>query len=101
MPRKHHPKVVTANDLLEGDVVYRTAAGSWSSDLRAAVLIEDPQQASTELALAQSEPAMVVGIYLADMERGPDGTPQPVHFREAFRATGPSNYAHGKQAGLR
>ena len=24
MPRKHHPKVVTANDLLEGDVVYRT-----------------------------------------------------------------------------
>ena len=64
------------------------------------MLIEDPEQASTELALAQSEPAMVVGIYLADMERGPDGTPNR-SFREAFRATGPSNYAHGKQAGLR
>jgi len=44
---------------------------------------------------------MVVGIYLADMEPGADGTPQPVHFREAFRAKGPSNYAHGKQVGLR
>ena len=27
-----------------------------------------------------------------------DGTaPQTTHFREAFRAKGPSNYVHGKQ----
>jgi hypothetical protein len=26
-----------------------------------------------------------------------DGVPHPTHFREDFRATGPSNYAHGKQ----
>jgi hypothetical protein len=30
---------------------------------------------------------------------GPDG-PEPVHFREAFRTRGPSNYRHGKQADL-
>ena len=29
-----------------------------------------------------------------------DGTPIPTHFRETFRATGPSNYAHGKQVEL-
>ena len=40
--------------------------------------------------------AHVVGVYLADVRRGPNG-PEPAHFREAFRATGPSNYAHGKQ----
>jgi len=29
---------------------------------------------------------------------GPDG-PEPTHFREDFRRTGPSNLFHGKQAG--
>ena len=38
-----------------------------------------------------------VGVYLADMAPTEDG-PQPTHFREEFRATGPSNYHHGKQA---
>ena len=39
----------------------------------------------------------MVGAYLADAQPGPDG-PEPVHFREAFRTRGPSNYFHGKQA---
>jgi len=26
-----------------------------------------------------------------------DHGPEPIHFREAFRTRGPSNYAHGKQ----
>jgi hypothetical protein len=30
---------------------------------------------------------------MAETENGP----QPVHFREEFRRTGPSNYFHGKQ----
>jgi hypothetical protein len=40
----------------------------------------------------------VVGAYLADA-RGALNGPEPVHFRESFRARGPSNYAHGKQQG--
>ncbi len=40
----------------------------------------------------------LVGAYLADAKAGPNG-PEPTHFREAFRTRGPSNYAHGKQAG--
>ena len=40
----------------------------------------------------------IVGAYLADATSGPNG-PEPVHFREAFRTRGPSNYAHGKQEG--
>ena len=40
-----------------------------------------------------------VGIYLADMAPA-DAGPEPTHFREDFRRTGPSNYAHGKQVEL-
>ncbi|MGR3343737.1 MAG: DUF2849 domain-containing protein, partial [Paracoccaceae bacterium] len=38
----------------------------------------------------------VVGAFLADAREGQNG-PEPVHFREGFRAQGPSNYPHGKQ----
>lgn len=33
MPREFTPKVVTANALLEGDVVYQTADDRWSRHL--------------------------------------------------------------------
>ena len=39
---------------------------------------------------------LTVGAYLADVDTSTD-TPKPSHFREAFRAKGPSNYTHGKQ----
>ena len=45
--------------------------------------------------LAGFEPAAELP-YLADVAPSRDG-PQPVHFREAFRRAGPSNYRHGKQ----
>jgi hypothetical protein len=46
---------------------------------------------------ASAQKLLVVGAYLADAKAGPNG-PEPVHFREAFRTRGPSNYDHGKQA---
>ncbi|CUH29817.1 hypothetical protein JSE7799_00857 [Jannaschia seosinensis] len=94
--RPFTPKVVTANLLREGDVVYLTAAGDWSPDHSAAELLTEAEHANDRLALAEAQPLRVVGAYLADARPGPDGRPEPVHFREGFRATGPSNYAHGK-----
>ncbi|MGR3469246.1 MAG: DUF2849 domain-containing protein [Shimia sp.] len=88
------PSVVTANHLLEGDVIYLTAQDTWSRDLAEAELIEDEAHAQIRLLDAQAQADTVVGAYLAPMAPGP----APAHFREAFRATGPSNYAHGKQA---
>ncbi|MEM9320010.1 MAG: DUF2849 domain-containing protein [Pseudomonadota bacterium] len=96
MPRSFTPKVITANDLLEGDVVYLTAGDDWSRQHSDAELIEDEAVAQLRLLEAQKRSAEVVGAYLADALAGPSG-PQPVHFREAFRTRGPSNYAHGKQ----
>ncbi|MEM8731987.1 MAG: DUF2849 domain-containing protein [Pseudomonadota bacterium] len=99
-PRPFTPKVVTASDLLEGDVVYLRDDGAWTRDLSAAILITDEADAQLRLLEAERQADQVVGPYLADMVSGPDG-PEPIHFREEFRRTGPGNYAHGKQVELR
>ena len=91
------PKVVTANALLAGDVVYLTADDRWSRQLVDAELIEDEAHAQMRLLHGAAQRNVVVGVYLADARRGPHG-PEPVHFRETFRTRGPSNYPHGKQA---
>ena len=97
MPRAFTPKVVTANHLLRGDVVYQTETG-WSRDLAAAEILSDEAHADLRLVEASQQTAEIVGAYLADI-RVENGVPHPAHFRETFRATGPSNYNHGKQAG--
>lgn len=98
MARMKHPQIVTANDLFEGDVVYLTQNGDWARSLRDAFVLQEPEQAALWLAKADAQQGKIVGPYLADVEIGEDGCPEPVHFREAFRMRGPSNYFHGKQA---
>ena len=97
MSRSFTPKVVTANRLREGDVVYLTADDRWSLAHLDAELIDDEAHAQMRLLHAAAQKLLVVGAYLADAKPGPNG-PEPVHFREEFRTRGPSNYAHGKQA---
>lgn len=99
MARAFTPKVLTANHLLEGDAIYRDAFGGWSRRHEEAVLFSDEREAEAALVAALAEPGTIVGPYLADAKEGPNG-PLPVHFREAFRTRGPSNYSHGKQVDL-
>lgn len=96
MSRKFTPKVVTANDLRIGDVIYLTVDGDWTRNHAEAELIEDEAIAELRLLTALGHGDRVVGPYLADAQSGPNG-PEPIHFREAFRTRGPSNYTHGKQ----
>ena len=97
MSRSFTPKVITANALLEGDVVYLTEDDRWTRNLSEAELLTDEAVAEVRLIDATRRQSEVVGPYLADMANGPAG-PSPTHFREDFRRTGPSNYFHGKQA---
>ncbi len=97
MARAFLPKVATANDLFEGDVIYFTDEGTWTRQLAAAAVAMTPEAAEDLLAQAAKLQGEVVGAYLADV-RVEDGVPVPDHFREAFRTRGPSNYFHGKQA---
>jgi hypothetical protein len=97
MSRRFTPKVVTANRLLEGDNVWLTEDDRWSPRIEEAELIEDEAHADIRLLFGQAQRNHVVGVYLADARPGSRG-PEATHFREAFRASGPSNYPHGKQA---
>ncbi len=100
MPREFTPKIITANALLEGDVVYLTETDSWTRHLAEADILTDEADADLRLLIAQGRAAEVVGVYLANVTAA-DGAPAPTHFREEFRRTGPSNYFHGKQAETR
>ena len=97
MSKIRHPKVVSANDLFEGDAVWLGPEGAWVRDIRTAEVIWDETRAEALLAAAVAQSGRVVGAYLAEVHPDPEG-PRPVHFREAFRTRGPSNYPHGKQA---
>ena len=96
MARAFTPKVITANDLLEGDVIYFTADDTWTRHMSEAELITDEAVAPLRLLEAEKQNIRIVGAYLADAKAGLNG-PEPTHFREEFRRTGPSNYFHGKQ----
>lgn len=99
MSRPFVPKVVTANLLREGDVVYLAADDRWSPLLSEAEVLTDDAHAQLRLLQGAAQRLVIVGAYLADVKLGPKG-PEPTHFREEFRTRGPSNYHHGKQADL-
>ena len=94
MPNSFQPSVITANALLEGDVVYLRGS-VWVRDLAQAEVLTDEADAEIRLLEAAARSAEVVGVYLSPVDTAQGIA--PTHFREAFRATGPSNYSHGKQ----
>jgi hypothetical protein len=96
--RPKHPQVVTANRLLEGDVVWLTADDRWTTRVAEAELIDDPAIAEARLLDAMGQADAVVGAYLAGMGEGPSG-PEPVHFREATRIGGPGPYTSDAASG--
>jgi hypothetical protein len=97
MSRAPKTQVVTANALIEGDVVYLAAGDNWTRHLTQAQVFADPELAEAALKAASKRDAEVVGCYLAEVRQTAQGI-EPAHFREDFRRRGPSNYAHGKQA---
>jgi len=89
-------KVVTANDLRSGEVIYLRFPHDWTPELNKASVITDNDLAQAGLAFAQGQSNVVVGAYLSDVVAEADGA-KASHFRDTFRSTGPSNYRHGKQ----
>ena len=98
MAKAFKPQIVTANDLLMGDVIYLISGGEWSRDHACALVATTAEEADAMLATASAQQLKIVGPYLAEATLDANGIPGPVHFREAFRTRGPSNYSHGKQA---
>ncbi len=93
-------RIVSANDLHVGDVIYLARNGGWTRRLDEAALAHSDAEAGALLAAAEMQPDVAVGPYLAQvaLERG---GPRPLHYREVFRTRGPSNRPDlGRQAEL-
>jgi hypothetical protein len=93
------PQVLTANRLIDGEVVYLAPDGAWVDRLSAAKVIATP--AEGEAALAKGHEAertrFLVNPYLFDM--APGASAKPVKMREIIRAAGPTVRRDlGKQA---
>ena len=84
------PRIVSANDLFLGDVVYLDRHGGWTRRLdEAEVAMTDAEAAALE-ALAR-QPLLVVGPYLLPVTLDDTGAPSPRHYREKIRDRGPTN----------
>jgi len=89
-------KAITANRLIDGEVVFWNA-GAWVERFGEAELFADDAVADEANAKAQ-QPLKVVDAYLIDVAEEEGGF-APVSFRERIRALGPQNHPHhGKQA---
>ncbi len=81
--------VVTANRLADGAVVYRTADGGWSAELRDAAVVNGAEAAKELLAVANADDIRAVGAYVAPVERDADSV-RPGNLRERIRIGGPT-----------
>jgi Protein of unknown function (DUF2849) len=83
------PSVVTANRLADGAVVYRTAEGTWTSDIDSAVVVSNAEAATAVLAAAKADGVQAVDVYVAPVKLD-RGRILPANLREAIRLRGPT-----------
>ena len=89
MTRPFTPKIVTANELRAGHVIYLASDDGWVTDITLAEVLTDEADADLRLLHAFRQPDVAVGPYLAEVRQTPTG-PEPVANRERFRVTGPT-----------
>ncbi|WP_428699659.1 DUF2849 domain-containing protein [Stappia sp.] len=93
-------KALTANRLIDGEVVWLGRAGQWVETLDGARLLESAEAIAEAEALGTEAVAqrLIVEPYLIDLRRE-DNEIAPVRFRERIRAKGPTTRLDlGKQA---
>jgi len=92
-------RILTANRLGDGAVVYRDAAGNWVEDIADAEIARDEyaEKVLTEAGARALAARLVVGPYLMEITEDA-GTPRPVSQRERIRAAGPTvGYGEAKK----
>lgn len=94
------PQVLTANRLIDGEVVYLAPDGAWVERLEGARLFDAKAEAeaSLEVGLKAEREQKIVHAYLFDVKHD-NGALKPVKQREVIRAAGPTVRRDlGKQA---
>jgi len=93
-------KVITANRLLNGDVVWLAEGGAWVERVTLARIFDGKEAVADGLAegAAAEKNQEVVGVYEMDVTVE-EGVIIPVRLREKIRAAGPTTHLQfGKQA---
>lgn len=85
------PLILSANDLLDGNVVYRTESG-WSEHLASALIARDEAGALAleQAFLAAERDEEVIAAELIPVTLDADGRIGPSHYRARIRALGPT-----------
>jgi len=85
-------KIVTANRLIEGDVVYLSAGGAWCPAIGDAVVASSDEEFEELLTVGAEAEAgqVVVGVYAIDVAEAEGGRLVPVRNKEWIRAFGPT-----------
>ncbi len=91
-------KILTANYLLSGKVVYLNSEKKWIENSVNADVFDNQEDANNALTFADTQIDRIQSAYLIDVVLTSDGTPMPISKKELIRAAGPTNYFHGKQA---
>ena len=100
MAKAQDPQMLTANRLVDGDVLY-WRGGDWVLALKDGEVFADPRAADAALAAAQKYVIgnVVVNPYLFGVKTDATGT-RPASEREIIRSLGPTMRLDlGKQAG--
>ena len=90
-------KILTANYLLSGKVIYLNSEKKWIENLANAAVFDSQEDADNALTFAETQINKLQSAYLIDVVLTSDGTPMPISNQELIRAAGPTNYFHGKQ----
>ncbi len=83
------PRMVTANRLGDGLVVYLDMDGGWSERIADGRVASDDAAAAALMTVAEAAACQVVAPYLIDVVDA-DGSVRPASFRERIRAQGPT-----------
>lgn len=92
--------ILTANDLVDGDVVYLTATNSWSGNISDAVIAHDEVELDglTVLGKDALDHCKIVDPHTVPVDVNDDQI-VPKHIKERIRAKGPTTHPQfGKQA---
>ena len=96
------PRVVTANDLATGAVLFLSADGGWVTRFDQAVEYADANAAETGLALAREDVRRnrIVDPFVTEKGLDGAGAPRMMTLRDRIRADGPTiDYGTGHRAG--
>lgn len=85
-------KVITANNLVGGQVVFLSDDHEWTGNINTALFAgSDDEIAALEVIGQRDEDQnIIIGPYLIDVTRGDAGDIVPVRLRERLRLNGPS-----------